>query len=141
MMRMPHHPQPTPTWPYPDIVRMSAHRPSGQWRKRHAGRDYYFGRLSDPDGALAAWRARWPEITGQHVPPGGSRGRATPGERDRAAVQMVMGHVTTSVHDRYSQAIADHRLLSVTSRLHDWLFGCAESELVSDWLTAPSVQA
>ena len=59
---MPATPKTTP-WPYPDIVRMTAHAPSGQWRKRHGGRDYYFGSLSDPDGALARWRVEWPRIT------------------------------------------------------------------------------
>ena len=57
-------PETTP-WPYPDIVRMTAHRGSGQWRKRYAGKDFYFGPLSDPAGSLANWRRDWPVIIGQ----------------------------------------------------------------------------
>ncbi len=52
-----------PTWPYPDIVAMTAHTGSGQWRKRYRGRDYYFGELARPDLALARWRLDWPRIT------------------------------------------------------------------------------
>lgn len=41
---------------------MHAHGPSGQWRRRHKGRDYYFGLIADPRAALARWRAEWPMI-------------------------------------------------------------------------------
>jgi len=50
-----------PTWPYPDLVRLTAH-PRGQWCRHYRvdgrSRLAYFGPWSDPDGALARWRAR-----------------------------------------------------------------------------------
>lgn len=41
---------------------MHAHAPSGQWRRRFKGKDYYFGLIADPRAALARWRAEWPLI-------------------------------------------------------------------------------
>lgn len=65
-------PATTPAWPFADLklavdgqvwrCKLTAHAGSGQWRKRHLGRDYYFGPLDDPDAALDRWRAEWPQI-------------------------------------------------------------------------------
>lgn len=44
-----------PTWPYPQITKMSAH-PSGQWAKKIKGRLYYFGRWDQPERALTLYQ-------------------------------------------------------------------------------------
>lgn len=59
---------PRPVWPYPDLTPMTAHTGSGQWRRRHGGRDYYFGTIDDPAAALARWREEWPAIVAGLVP-------------------------------------------------------------------------
>jgi integrase len=51
-----------PVWPYPDIVKMTAHAGSGQWRKRLGKKDFYFGPIGDPAGALSRWRQQWERI-------------------------------------------------------------------------------
>ncbi|MEM1185203.1 MAG: hypothetical protein AAGI53_09400 [Planctomycetota bacterium] len=50
------------TWPFPDVVRMTANPARDQWVKKHAGRAYSFGVLRDPAGALATWRQDWAAI-------------------------------------------------------------------------------
>lgn len=70
-------PQATPVWPYPDVVKMTAHPPSGQWKKKYQGRTYYFGSLNDPAAALKRWREEWPRIT-QGLPRETGPSRAAP---------------------------------------------------------------
>jgi integrase len=41
---------------------MHAHWPTGQWRRRYKGKDYYFGTIDDPKAALARWRSEWRAI-------------------------------------------------------------------------------
>lgn len=61
MPEKPSHKTRKPSWPFKHETTLTP-ASNGQWRKRHKGRDYYFGPIDDPNGALAEWRARWPGI-------------------------------------------------------------------------------
>jgi integrase len=68
-----------PTWPFPEIVRLTAMPGPGQWCKKHAGKRYYFGPLHDPAGALACWKMDWDAIVaGRDRPSRILRGEAGP---------------------------------------------------------------
>jgi len=53
--------------PYADFP-LTAH-PSGQWCKKHAGRQYYFGPLRDCKTALARFNREWKYIIEGRTPP------------------------------------------------------------------------
>lgn len=106
------HPKTTPglppRWPWPDVVAMTAHTGSGQWRKRYAGRDYYFGALDDPRAALAEWRRRWPVITGEES--------AAPIERATA----VLSTITTAFLESKMAAVQAGELSIATLKKYEF---------------------
>ena len=60
----PEHPElpPVPDPFGPGLIKLTAHRGTGRWRKRHKGRDYYFGTLDNPRAAIDEYVKRWPAI-------------------------------------------------------------------------------
>lgn len=108
----------TPVWPYPQLeitigettwkCQLSAHEGSGQWRKRHKGRDYYFGPLHDPDEAMRNWMDRWPYIV---------RGESTP-QPDSSmptAGQLFDEYVASRKADRDAGDIGHETYLDATN--------------------------
>lgn len=57
-----------PDKPYPTFP-LTAHN-SGQWAKKIAGKLYYFGPWDDPQAAIAAYKLRLPELTGERTTEG-----------------------------------------------------------------------
>jgi integrase len=53
--------------PYPEFP-LTAH-PSGQWCKKHQGRQYYFGSLDDWQPAFEKYEHEWPWIIAGKIPP------------------------------------------------------------------------
>jgi integrase len=53
--------------PYPEFP-LTAH-PSGQWCKKHQGRQYYFGSLDDWESAFQKYEHEWPWIIAGKTPP------------------------------------------------------------------------
>ena len=49
--------------------------------------------------------------------------------RDFPAIDLIMGHADESMAARYRERISDERLIAVTDRVHDWLFGGVESPI------------
>ena len=62
---MPKHETTWPEWKYPHLHRVTVRSSDGRIVKKHGGRVYYFGHISDQDAALDALNSRWPKITGQ----------------------------------------------------------------------------
>ena len=94
--------------PYgPGLIRLTAHRGSGKWRKRHKGKDHYFGNLSDPRGAITEYIRRWPEIT-------------NPSERPTSAIRLFDGFEAFLLEGRRRLErgdMTDGRLRSYTNTL------------------------
>jgi len=102
----------TPVWPYPDITPMHAHRATGQWRRRHKGKDYYFGPLDKPGDALNRWRTIWPSVVA---------GRPVKLVRDDGASTGLLAACEAFLDDKAAQY--ERKELSASS-LYDYELTC-----------------
>jgi integrase len=75
--------------------------PSGQWTKKHEGRNYYFG--TDRDAAEKRYRAEWDDITA---------GRPPRRSRDTVTVAELVNDLLNSKRRRVDEGRLTHRMWS-----------------------------
>jgi len=99
-----------PTWPHPQIVRLTADTSRNQWVKRIRGKLYSFGVLRYPDRALTRYQREGPALHAGRLPasrlPGAAPGSLTVGELvgrwlDNRAAAVESGRLAECTYRNY----------------------------------------